>query len=145
MARRDYTEYLARVPLFSALTKRELTEVARHSEHVTINQGDVLTKEGTIGHEFFVVLEGTASVTRNGREINRLGQGDFFGELSLLDRAPRNATITAETPLDVVILGQREFNAALDTLPGLAHKLLVGLARRIHQTENEAAAAAASV
>ncbi|HEX2849550.1 MAG TPA: cyclic nucleotide-binding domain-containing protein [Acidimicrobiales bacterium] len=140
MARRDYTEYLARVPLFSALTARELREVAKHSEHTQVAAGDVLTEEGTIGHEFYVVLEGRASVTRDGREINTLGPGDFFGELSLLDRAPRNATITATTPLDVVILGQREFNAALDTMPGLAHKLLVGLARRIHRTEAEAVA-----
>ena len=87
--------------------------------------------EGAAGAEFFVILEGTAKVTRHGQEVATLGPGDFFGDLALLDRAPRNATITAETPMELVVLGQREFAGLIDEVPGFAHKLLAGLARRL--------------
>jgi CRP-like cAMP-binding protein len=96
-----------------------------------------MTTEGRVGYEFYVILDGKASVERDGREVNILGPGDFFGELSLLDRAPRNATVTAVTDVETVMLGQREFSAALDLVPSLAHKLLIGLARRIHTIEDQ--------
>jgi CRP-like cAMP-binding protein len=131
MARRDdVVTYLTKVPLFSACSKKDLATVAKHSEHLTIKAGTEMTTEGRVGYEFYVIVDGKATVTRGGRQIALLGPGDSFGELSLLDRAPRNATVTADTDIDAVILGQREFNALLDIVPTLAHKLLVGLARR---------------
>lgn len=136
--REDYLNYLVRVPLFSACNKKELAEIAKYSEHLSIKAGTVLTTEGKPGHEFFVILEGKAQVNKGGVDVNVLGPGDFFGELALLDRAPRNATITAITDLDVVLLGQREFTAALDTVTTLAHKLLVGQAKRIHSIDSGA-------
>ena len=136
MARRaDVLGYLTNTPLFSACSKKDLALVARHSEHVTIPAGTQMTTEGRTGYEFYVIIDGKAAVTRDGKQVNILGPGDSFGELSLLDRAPRNATVTAETAIDAVILGQREFTALLDLVPTLAHKLLVGLARRIHQVD----------
>ena len=137
MARReDLFQYLTKVPLFSACSKKDLALVAKHSEHVSIPAGTEMTKEGTVGYEFYVILEGKASVKRGRKQINVLGPGDFFGELSLLDRSPRNATVTAVTDIDAVVLGQREFSAALDLVPALAHKLLTGLARRIHAIDS---------
>ena len=136
MARReDVLGYLTNTALFSACSKKDLQLVSRHSEHITISAGREMTTEGTTGHEFYVILDGKATVTRGGKQIAVLGPGDSFGELSLLDRAPRNATVTADTDIDAVILGQREFNALLDLVPTLAHKLLIGLARRIHQVD----------
>jgi len=136
MARReDVLQYLTKVPLFSACSKKDLQLIARHSEHLQIKADAVMCEEGRVGYEFYVLLDGKASVTRNGKEVNVLGPGDFFGELSLLDRAPRNATVTAVTDIDAVLLGQREFSAALDLVPSMAHKLLAGLARRIHAVE----------
>jgi CRP-like cAMP-binding protein len=136
MARRaDVSGYLTNTPLFSACSKKDLALVSRHSEHLTIPAGTEMTTEGRTGHEFYVIVDGKASVTRDGRQIAVLGPGDSFGELSLLDRAPRNATVTAETAIDAVILGQREFTALLDLVPTLAHKLLIGLARRIHEVD----------
>lgn len=133
MARRDdVLGYLTKVPLFSACSKKDLATVSKHSEHVTIKAGTEMTTEGRVGYEFYVIVDGKATVTRGGTQVAVLGPGDSFGELSLLDRAPRNATVTADTDLDVVILGQREFSAMLDLVPTMAHKLLVGLARRIH-------------
>lgn len=136
MARRDdVLDYLTKVPLFSACSKKDLAVVAKHSEHLTVKAGTEMTTEGRIGYEFYVILDGKAAVSRDGKQINVLGPGDSFGELSLLDRAPRNATVTAETDIDALILGQREFSGLLDIIPTLAHKLLIGLARRIHDVD----------
>jgi CRP/FNR family transcriptional regulator, cyclic AMP receptor protein len=136
MSRRaDVLGYLTKTPLFSACSQKDLALVSRHSEHLTIPAGTEMTTEGQIGHEFYVIVEGKASVVRGGQEVAVLGAGDAFGELSLLDRAPRNATVRAETEVDAVVLGQREFTALLDLVPTLAHKLLIGLARRIHEVD----------
>ena len=132
MTRRDtFTAHLAQVSLFSACSKKDLSLVARRAEDVRVDAGKVLVSEGATGAEFFVILEGAAKVARHGREVATLGPGDFFGDLALLDRAPRNATVTATTPMELVVLGQREFAGLIDEVPGFAHKLLAGLARRL--------------
>src|SRR5688572_18957323 len=136
MARReDVLSYLTKVPLFSACSKKDLTMISKHSEHLTVPAGTEMTTEGQVGYEFYVIVDGKATVTRSGRQVAILGPGDSFGELSLLDRAPRNATVTADSDVEVVILGQREFSALLDIIPTLAHKVLTGLARRIHEMD----------
>lgn len=83
-----FTDHLAQVSLFRALSKKDLDLVARRAEDVAVDAGKVLISEGTTGHEFFVVLAGTAKVTRRGRRVATLGPGDAFGELALLDQAP---------------------------------------------------------
>jgi CRP-like cAMP-binding protein len=123
------------VPLFSALSRKELALVARRAEDVKVDQGRVLVSEGSTGSEFFVIIEGEAAVSKTGRKIATLGPGDAFGELALLDKAPRNATVTAETPLEVVVLGQREFGGLIDEVPGFARKLLAGMARRLREAD----------
>jgi len=124
---KSFVNHLAEVSLFSALSKKELGLVARRAEDVSVAAGKVLISEGTTGHEFFVVLAGTAKVTRRGRRVATLGPGDAFGELALLDRSPRNATVTAETPMELVVLGQREFAGLIDDVPGFSRKLLAGM------------------
>jgi CRP/FNR family cyclic AMP-dependent transcriptional regulator len=136
--REDILQYLSQVPLFSACTKKDLQHIARYSDRVSVPAGTKMTQEGRVGYEFYVILDGKAKVSRNGKEINVLGSGDAFGELALLDRAPRNATVEAASDVDALVMGQREFSAALDLVPTLAHKLLVGLARRIHQIDAKA-------
>jgi CRP-like cAMP-binding protein len=132
MAKRDaFTEHLAEVPLFSACSRKDLQQVAKRAEDIKVEPGKVLVSEGAAGAEFFVILDGNAKVSRHGQDVATLGAGDFFGDLALLDRAPRNATITATTPMELVVLGQREFSALIDEVPGFAHKLLAGLARRL--------------
>ena len=100
--------------------------------------GRVLCEEGTIGREFFFVVDGTASVRRNGRRITTLGPGKWFGELSLLDRQPRSATIVSETPMTLLVLEQRRFNGLLDELPTLARKLLAAMALRLREADAKA-------
>ena len=136
MAKQDaFIDALANVPLFSACSRKDLGLVAKRAEDVKVDGGKVLVSEGAAGAEFFVIIEGTAKVARHGLPVAQLGPGSFFGDLALLDRAPRNATITAETPMELVVLGQREFSALIDEVPGFAHKLLAGLARRLRDND----------
>jgi CRP-like cAMP-binding protein len=138
MARKkDYLDHLARVAMFSACSKRELEQIGRVADELPIAAGRELIKEGSAGREFFIIGEGRASVLRRGRKVATLGPGDFFGELSLLARAPRNATVRADTPMRVFVLGQREFNGVLAEAPTLSQKLLVGLARRLHDLDGK--------
>jgi CRP/FNR family transcriptional regulator, cyclic AMP receptor protein len=105
LARRsDRIDLLKTVPLFSGLSLKQLNEVARHLEEVPVPRGIMLAREGQAGNEFFVVLEGKAAVRRRGRRIATLGGGDFFGEMSLLDGAPRSATVSAETDGVVLVM-----------------------------------------
>ena len=133
MAGRGGFPDLASVPLFSACSRNQLQVVARRAERAEVPAGKVLVREGAAGAEFFVILDGTAEVTRHGRHIATLGTGASFGELALLDRAPRNATVTAKTEMDLAVLGQREFAAMIDEVPGFSHKLLTGLAHRLRE------------
>jgi CRP-like cAMP-binding protein len=121
--------------LFAACSRKDLGLVARRAEDVRVDEGTKLVSEGSAGHEFFVIVDGSANVSRNGRKIATLGPGDYFGELALLDRAPRNATVTATAPMELVVLAQREFSGVLDEVPGLARKLLTGMARRVREAD----------
>ncbi|MFM7270063.1 MAG: cyclic nucleotide-binding domain-containing protein [Actinomycetes bacterium] len=137
MAKRtnQYVESIAEVPLFSACSRSDLNRIARLSEEVVVPAGRRVVEEGALGDQFFVIMDGTAKVTRRGRRVATLGRGDAFGELSLLVRSPRNATVTAETDLDVLVLGQREFSGLVDTAPGFARKLLAALAERLREAD----------
>ena len=137
MARDAFIDHLSQVPLFSACSKKDLQLVAKRAEDVKVDAGKQLVTEGDTGTEFFVVIDGNATVSRRGQKVAQLGPGGFFGELALLDKAPRNATITAETPMELVVLGQREFAGLVDDVPEFAHKLLAGLARRLRQADSQ--------
>ncbi len=139
MARQDaFIQHLQQVPLFSACSKRDLQLVARRAEDVRVAAGKVLVNEGETGHEFFVIIDGTARVTRRGKRVATLGPGSAFGELALLDKAPRNATVIAETPMELVVLGQREFAGIIDEVPGFSRKLLAGMANRLREADAKA-------
>jgi CRP-like cAMP-binding protein len=136
MARRDaFIEHLQEVPLFAACSRKDLQLVARRAEDVRVPAGKTLVSEGETGHEFFVVLEGSARVSRQGRKIATIGSGGSFGELALLEKAPRNATVVADTDMELVVLGQREFAGLIDEVPGFARKLLAGMAHRLREAD----------
>jgi CRP/FNR family cyclic AMP-dependent transcriptional regulator len=129
-----FVEHLAGVPLFSAMSKKDLATVAKLAERMAVSEGAILVTEGAAGSEFFVIIDGRARVERHGRQVALLGAGGFFGDLALLDRAPRNASVIAETPMDVARIGQRAFDTLLE-VPGFAKKLLAGLARRLREQD----------
>ncbi|MCU0267875.1 MAG: cyclic nucleotide-binding domain-containing protein [Acidimicrobiales bacterium] len=140
MARRSstaYLEHLSKVPLFTACSNRDLQKIAKASDEVTIEAGRELVEQGRIGHECFVIIDGTATVKRNNRKIATLGSGDYFGELALLDGGPRTATVVADTDMTVLVLGQREFHGLLDEVPGLSHKVLSTMAGRIRELDQK--------
>jgi CRP-like cAMP-binding protein len=139
MARDSKIDQLAQVRLFSAFTKKELGLISRASDEVSVPAGKELVRQGAPGHEFFLILEGECSVRRDGRHVATLKDGDYFGELALLDRGPRNATVVAETPGKLLVLGQREFNGVLDEVPVLAHKMLTIMATRVREADARAA------
>jgi CRP-like cAMP-binding protein len=135
MARPDpFVETLATVPLFSACSKKELQMVAKAADHLTVAPGQVVVTEGAAGTEFFVILDGRARVERHGKEVASLAAGSFFGDLALLDRAPRNASVVADSELELAKIGQRAFDDLLDH-PGFSKKLLAGLARRLREQD----------
>ena len=134
----EYLEHLAKVPLFSACSKKELQNIARASDAVEIPAGKVLVEEGKPGHEFFLIINGNASVKRGKREVAKLGAGQYFGELALLDRGPRSASVIAKDDMEVLVLGQREFAGVIDEVPTLAHKLLTSMAHRLREADAKA-------
>ena len=136
MARRDeFIDHLQQVSLFSACSRKDLQLVAKRAEDVHVQAGKVLVTEGETGHEFFVIIGGAATVTRHGQKLATLGPGDAFGELALLEKAPRNATVVADTEMELVVLGQREFAGIIDEVPGFARKMLAGMAKRLREAD----------
>jgi CRP/FNR family cyclic AMP-dependent transcriptional regulator len=122
------------VDLLRNCTHAQLREVAQLAERVQVAQGEVLAREGRIGREFFLILSGSVDVTQLGRRVNTLGSGDFFGELAAMDPGPRNATVTALTDLDVLIIGPRELSAMSD-IPGFRGALFRSMASRLRILE----------
>jgi CRP-like cAMP-binding protein len=134
----QYLDHLAKVPLFKALSKKELQTIARASDDVDVPKGKVLVEEGKPGHEFFLIIGGNASVKRGKKEIAKLGPGQYFGELALLDRGPRSASVIAKDDMELLVLGQREFAGVIDEVPTLAHKLLTTMAQRLREADAKA-------
>lgn len=128
-------DVLGSVPLFEGLSKKELAQVSRLGKVVETPAGAVLVEEGSHGVGFHVILDGTAKVTVGGRKRATLKAKDFFGELSLLDRGPRTATVSAETPLRTLWLDSHDFLALVDRNPSIARKLLVEVATRLRGLE----------
>ena len=124
-------EALKRAPLFDGLSRKELTQIARASEDMEIPAGKTLCKEGEIGHEFFVIIEGEVEITRNRRKVAIRGGGEFVGEIALLEQTPRTATVTAKTPLRVFVLTSKNFRSVLDENPSVERKVVRALARRV--------------
>lgn len=122
---------LQSVPLFAGLSRRDLENVAQLCTRADAEAGTVLCREGSAGHEFFVILEGSAEVTIGGETVNTLGNGDFFGELALLDAGPRAATVTATSPLTALVLTSSEFRTLLNDEPQVAVRLLPAIGQRL--------------
>ncbi|MGH9036380.1 MAG: cyclic nucleotide-binding domain-containing protein [Acidimicrobiia bacterium] len=134
-SRNAYLEHLAKVPLFAGCSQAELRALARRTTDIPVPAGSVLVTEGHLGYEFFVIAEGRAKVSRAGRKVGELGAGDFFGELALLERVPRNATVTAISDMEAIVLTRADFDSALAEAPGMARKLMVGMARRLRELD----------
>jgi CRP/FNR family cyclic AMP-dependent transcriptional regulator len=138
MASDSKTDHLRHVQLFSACTDKELAQIARACDEVTVDAGIVVVEEGATGEDFYLIVAGEAAVSRGGRNIAGLGPDGYFGELSLLVGGPRNATVTSTTPMTLIRLGRQEFSAVLDSWPGVAYKLLKEMASRLRSADAQA-------
>ena len=132
-------EALRRAPLFSDLSKKELAQLARMADDVEVAAGHTLCKEGQMGREFFVIVDGQVEVTRKGRAVKRQGGDEFFGEIALLEDIPRTATVEAKTPLRLFVLTSRDFRALVETSPSVERKVMKSLARRLLELSGDPA------
>lgn len=146
MARRERaasekTELLGGIPLFAGCTASELARLGQLFDEGWRAAGTVLVREGRPGSEFFVIVEGRAEATLRGQHLATLGPGDFFGEMSLLEVAPRAATVVAETDLSLLVLEPRGFASLLAVAPTVGMKMMRSMSQRIRALETVPAAA----
>ena len=124
-------DLIARVPLFERCSKRELAEIASVADELSLPAGRKLVSEGALGHEFVVIAEGAAEVKRRGKVVNRLGAGDFLGEIALVTGQKRTATVTTTKPSRLLVLTAPAFRSLLRNQPALQLKVLDTLAERL--------------
>jgi CRP-like cAMP-binding protein len=129
---------LSKIWLFSTSSAKDLRTIRKALEEITVPPGRLLTDQGSIGLEFFLIVAGQASVRRNNRKVATLGPGQYFGELALLDRRPRSASVTSDTDMTLLVLGQRQFNGVLEAVPALSRKLLSAMATRLREADDKA-------
>jgi CRP-like cAMP-binding protein len=132
-------DLLKSIPLFSGFGGRELERVGMLTDQVDLPAGRVLMRQGELGHEMYVIVHGRAEVNRDGRVIAERADGDVVGEIALLDKGPRTATITLTEPSTLLVVGHRDFHMLMDEMPTVRTQLLESLARRVRQFEPDAA------
>jgi CRP-like cAMP-binding protein len=124
-------ELLKKVPLFSKLNKQGLQQVAHIADELDLPAGKEMATEGDRGREFFVLLNGEAEVTKQGSRINTMRKGDFFGEIALVTKMPRTATVTATSDVDVLVITERDFDSLLKKEPEIGRGIAEALAERV--------------
>jgi CRP/FNR family transcriptional regulator, cyclic AMP receptor protein len=133
---KSQVDLLKAVPLFSGCSQSELRSIAQLGTPVSIEQGMLLTAQGTVGREFFLVLSGIASCRLGKREVAEFTRGGYFGELALLQGGIRTADVVAETDMELLVLDAREFKSMLATTPAISLKMLARLAERLADADS---------
>jgi CRP-like cAMP-binding protein len=123
-------ELLRQVPLFAGCTKRELSEISTLADELSFPEGTTLITEGKQGHEFFLLVDGEVDVRMKGRKVKSLANGAFFGEMALVSSLPRNATVTAVSPVRVLVVHEQAFRRLLRDSPSIQLKVMQTLADR---------------
>jgi CRP/FNR family transcriptional regulator, cyclic AMP receptor protein len=124
-------ELISRVPLFAKCSKRDLQKIASVADEVDLPEGRQLTREGERGREFFVLLEGAAEVRQKGRKLRTLGKGDFLGEIALVSKTPRTATVTTTAPTRALVITDQAFGSLVSTSPQIQSGIVEALAERL--------------
>lgn len=126
---------LRQVPLFSELSKKHLTAIARIADMIDVPKGEIMVKEGGRGAQFIMILEGKAKVEKKGEVVNRLSENDFFGEIALIGNRPRTATVTAETDMKVLVVHKNRLADLLKRTPALQKAIAIALCNYIPDTD----------
>src|SRR5262245_44205152 len=134
----EVLDHFRSVPLFAHVSDAGLESIVTAADEIDEPAGKVLVSEGDLRRELFVILSGTATVARGGRELNTLGPGDFFGEFSLLSAGPRTATVTAASDVRVMILGPSRFETVLASEPSVQREVLSALGDRLRMLDAHA-------
>ncbi|MEA2022655.1 MAG: cyclic nucleotide-binding domain-containing protein [Actinomycetota bacterium] len=135
--KKESLERLSRVQLFEDLSKADLTYILNISKTVEHDEGHTIITEGTSGAGFHLILDGEARVVRRGRTLARIGPGDYFGEMSMIDEGPRSATVIATTPLTTLSILAWDFRPLVKSRPAMAWKLLVNLTGRLRDVQKQ--------
>jgi CRP-like cAMP-binding protein len=125
-------ELLKGVPLFAGCSKTELQRIASLADELDLGEGATLIREGERGREFIVVVDGSVRVSRRGKTVRELGSGDFIGEIALVSDVPRTATVTATSPVRLLVVTDRAFRDLVERMPSIATKVLQSLGARLH-------------
>ena len=133
----DYLDQLSRVSLFKGASHKELAEISKVTTEVSIEPGTALVEQGAQAREAFVILSGEGEVTVDGKPVATLGPGDCVGEIALLDKGPRSASVVATTPIEALVLDPREFNSLLLNVPAIAVKVAAALAARVRELDTK--------
>ena len=136
LGRNAKIDLLKRVPLFAGCSRAELRELALVADELDLKDGRILVREGQPGREFFVLNDGSVRVSRKGRKLNDLGPGDWFGEIALLTNTPRTASVTATSPIRVLVVTDRSFRRVVESMPTIALKVLATLGERLGHDSN---------
>jgi CRP-like cAMP-binding protein len=136
MKRSDQVTLLEKVPLFKGLNKKHLGLVARSLNEVSVADGTELTRQGEPGNAMYLIASGTVAVIQDGRKIAERRDGDFIGEMALLDGQDRSATVVADGPVTVFEVHRKEFSQLVDQVPGFARTILAELSHRLREAES---------
>jgi CRP-like cAMP-binding protein len=135
VARDEKLDLLHRIPLFSGIDRHGLERLGMLSDEVDVAAGKVLMRQGESGSDMMVIVKGSVAIERDGRRLNTLGAGDFFGEIAIIDGGPRTATVTAEEPSRLLVITHRDFHAMMEEFPEVEAQVLSALAHRIRRLE----------
>jgi CRP-like cAMP-binding protein len=135
LGKNSKVDLIHHVPLFAACSKKELAEIVSIADEIDLAKGKILMRQGGEGREFFVLIEGTVDVIQNDKKLKSLGPGDFFGEIALVAKTPRTATVKATSPLRALVINDRAFRALLEHSPKIQLSVLQALAERVAQNE----------
>jgi cAMP-dependent protein kinase regulator len=131
----DHLEPLRGVSLFRGATDAELVEISKVTTELALDAGTTLATQGTAAREAFVILEGEAEVTVDGQHVATVGEGACVGEVALLDHGARSATVTAVSPMRVLVLDPREFHSLLLSVPSITVKVASALAAMVRDMD----------
>lgn len=137
MARDEKLDLLRTVPLFTGLGEREIERISTLADVVDLPADRILTTQGQLGWEMFILVSGRAGVERDGKSINEVGPGEVIGEIALLDGGPRTATVTLSEPSRLLVLARREFHALMDEFPDIRLRVLEAVAHRLRALDPE--------
>jgi CRP-like cAMP-binding protein len=138
VARDEKLDLLHRIPLFAGFDRHHLERLGMLTEEIDVPADKVLIRQGELGDDLMIIYSGLVAVERDGKRVNKLGPGEFFGEIALVERGPRTATVTAETPCRLLVISHHDFHSVMEEFPEIAARVLSTLAHRLRTLDDNA-------